>query len=180
MINRAIEQVYHKEEFAPGETLVSVSGYSGRGFEDVSLDVRAGEIVGLYGLIGAGRSEFVQTLFGRFPHSAGSVQWRGKPVRIRHEAEAIATGMALVPESRRDQGLCLNLGVGLNLNLTVYDRLTRAGLIDRRAEASAAERQIGDLRIVAAGRGRQGWNEFLGAARSARPRRQFAVVRKPK
>jgi ribose transport system ATP-binding protein len=153
MINRAIEQVYHKEEVAHGDTLLEVAGYSGRGFEDISLAVRSGEIVGLYGLIGAGRSEFVQTLFGRFPHSAGSVRWQGRPVTIRHEAQAIATGIALVPESRRDQGLCLNLGVGLNLNLTVYDRLSRALLIDRRAEGEAAERQMRDLRIVAAGRG---------------------------
>jgi ribose transport system ATP-binding protein len=153
MINRAIEQVYHKEEIAPGDTLLEVSGYSGRGFEDVSLEVRAGEIVGLYGLIGAGRSEFVQTLFGRFPHSAGSMRWEGRPVTIRHEAQAIATGIALVPESRRDQGLCLNLGVGLNLNLTVYDRLSRALLIDPRAEGEAAQKQMRDLRIVAAGRG---------------------------
>src|SRR5579875_1707092 len=75
MINRSIEQIYHKDEFTPGDTLVEVSGYSGRGFTDVSLAVRAGEIVGLYGLLGAGRSEFVQTLFGRFPHSAGTVRW---------------------------------------------------------------------------------------------------------
>ena len=155
MINRSIEQVYHKESFPPGATLVEVEQYSGRGFEGVSLDVRAGEIVGLYGLIGAGRSEFVQTLFGRFPSSSGTVKWAGKPIAIRHEAQAIAAGMALVPESRRDQGLCLNLGVGLNLNLTIYERLTRTGLIDRRAEVSAAQRQIAHLRIVAAGRGVQ-------------------------
>jgi ribose transport system ATP-binding protein len=114
--------------------------------------VNRGQIVGLYGLIGAGRSEFVQTLFGRFPHSAGSVLWEGKPAEIRHEPAAIARGIALVPESRRDQGLCLNLAVSTNLNLTIYDRLTRGLTISASAAAEAADRQIRGLRIVTASR----------------------------
>ncbi len=153
MIARSIEQIYHKDPVLIGADLLEVQGLSGQGFRDVSLTVRRGEIVGLYGLIGAGRSEFVQTLFGRFPRSAGSVRWEGRTVVVRHEADAIALGMALVPESRRDQGLCLNLGVGTNLNLTIYDRLTRGFTINRAAEAARADRQISDLRIVTASRG---------------------------
>ncbi|TIV90522.1 MAG: sugar ABC transporter ATP-binding protein, partial [Mesorhizobium sp.] len=61
MINRSIEQIYHKEHFTPGATIVETKNLSGKGFENVSVTVRAGEIVGLYGLIGAGRSEFVTT-----------------------------------------------------------------------------------------------------------------------
>ncbi len=153
MSNRTIEQIYHKETIPFGATLVEVEGLSGRGFEDVSLSVRSGEIIGLYGLIGAGRSEFVQTLFGRFPKTAGTISWQGKQVEIRNAGDAIARGIALVPESRRDQGLCLNLGVGLNLNLAIYERLSRWLTIDRAAEARSADRQIADLRIVAASRG---------------------------
>ncbi len=153
MINRSIEQIYHKETIPLGALLVEVERFTGPGFADISLAVRTGEIVGLYGLIGAGRSEFVQSLFGRFPHTAGDARWDGKPIEIRREPDAIAAGMALVPESRRDQGLCLNLGVGLNLNLTIYQRLTRALLIDPGAEAAHADRQIRDLRIVTASRG---------------------------
>jgi len=153
MSARTIEQIYHKEHFPPGDILLETRALSGRGFEEVSLTVRRGEIVGLYGLIGAGRSEFVQTVFGRFPSSGGEVFWQGKPVRIHNERDAIRRGMALVPESRRDQGLCLNLGVGTNLNLSIFDRLSRGPLIDQRRERVAAERQMADLRIVAAGRG---------------------------
>ncbi len=152
MIARSIEQIYHKDEVPFGPTLVETKGLSGRGFDDISIAVRRGEIVGLYGLIGAGRSEFVQSLFGRFRSTAGTVEWQGRPVHIRREAQAIALGMALVPESRRDQGLCLNLAVGTNLNLSIFDRLTRLGVIDRRAEARAAETQVSDLRIVTASR----------------------------
>jgi ribose transport system ATP-binding protein len=152
MINRSIEQIYHKIDIELGDTLLETRALSGRGFREVSLSVRAGEIVGLYGLIGAGRSEFVQTLFGRFPTSHGEILWQGRPVRIRREQDAIDLGIALTPESRRDQGLCLNLGVGTNLNLPIYERLTRGGLIDAGAEATAAEGQIKDLRIVTASR----------------------------
>ncbi len=150
MIARSIEQIYHKDPVTPGAELVATQGLSGQGFEDISIDVRRGEIVGLYGLIGAGRSEFVQALFGRHPHSAGSVRWEGRPVTINSPQRAIALGMALVPESRRDQGLCLNLGVSTNLNLAIFDRLTRALTIDGRAEARAADAQIGGLRILTA------------------------------
>jgi ribose transport system ATP-binding protein len=153
MSNRTIEQIYHKETIPFGATLVEVEGLSGRGFEDVSLSVRSGEVIGLYGLIGAGRSEFVQTLFGRFPKTAGTISWQNQPVEIRNAGDAIARGIALVPESRRDQGLCLNLGVGLNLNLAIYQRLSRWLTIDRAAEARSADRQIADLRIVTASRG---------------------------
>jgi ribose transport system ATP-binding protein len=148
MSNRSIEQIYHKERVPRGARLIETQGFTGKGFADISITVDRGEIVGLYGLIGAGRSEFVQSVFGRHRATAGRVLWQGEPVAIRHEKQAIARGIALVPESRRDQGLCLNLGVGLNLNLTIYDRLTRGLTISRSAEAAHADRQIGDLRIV--------------------------------
>jgi ribose transport system ATP-binding protein len=114
--------------------------------------VREGEVVGLYGLIGAGRSEFVQSLFGRFPKKGGQIFWNGKPVEVRKEKDAISLGIALVPESRRDQGLCLNLGVGLNLNLPIYQRLTKATVINPFAETAAADRQIRDVQIKTASR----------------------------
>ena len=152
MIARSIDQIYHKDTVPTGPELVSTEGLSGRGFSDISVQVHRGEIVGLYGLIGAGRSEFVQTLFGRFPRTAGVVRWAGEPVDLDSPRAAIARGMALVPESRRDQGLCLNLGVSTNLNLTIFDRLTRALVIDRGAAMRAADAQIGGLRIATASR----------------------------
>jgi ribose transport system ATP-binding protein len=152
MINRSIEQIYHKEEIAPGPVLLQTQSLSGRGFRDITLSVRAGEIVGLYGLIGAGRSEFVQTLFGRYKRSGGTILWRGQAVRMRNESEAIGHGLALLPESRRDQGLCLNQSVTTNINLAIYRRLSRMLLIDGAEEITQADRQISRLRIVAASR----------------------------
>ena len=152
MINRSLDQVHYKEHVAFGKEVLRVEGLSGPGFADVSLTVRQGEVVGLYGLIGAGRSETVQTIFGSYGRTAGRVFLDGEEVVIRNEADAIARGIALVPESRRDQGLCLNLAVGHNLNLPVFDRLTGGLTIKPFAERAAADRQIREMQIKAASR----------------------------
>src|SRR6202012_4593860 len=110
MINRSIDQVHYKEHMPFGQEILRTENLSGKGFQDISIRVRAGEVIGLYGLIGAGRSEFVQSVFGRFPKTHGHIFWDDHPVEIRKEKDAIGLGIALVPESRRDQGLCLNMG----------------------------------------------------------------------
>ncbi|MBV9652992.1 MAG: sugar ABC transporter ATP-binding protein, partial [Acetobacteraceae bacterium] len=140
MINRSIEQIFHKESVPPGAVILETRNLSGPGFHDISLTVHEGEIVGLYGLIGAGRSEFVQSVFGRFRATSGEILWSGKPVTIRSERDALDLGIALAPESRRDQGLALNMSVGFNLNLPILPRLSRGPLLSGSAEASHAER----------------------------------------
>ncbi|MBB3315190.1 ribose transport system ATP-binding protein [Rhizobium sp. BK181] len=146
MINRSIEQIYHKEEIPIGETIVDVRGLSGPGFENVSLSVKAGQIVGLYGLIGAGRSEFALGLYGR-EKTTGEIHWMGKKVDIKDERTAMELGIALAPESRRDQGLCLNLPIGLNINLPVFKRLSKGPVISHSEESQNADQQIRDLAI---------------------------------
>ena len=130
MINRSIDQVHYKETVPFGAEILRTENLSGKGFEEISVRVRTGEVIGLYGLIGAGRSEFVQSVFGRFPKTGGQIFWDGQPVEIRKEKDAIGLGIALVPESRRDQGLCLNMGVGFNINLPIYKRLTSGIIIN--------------------------------------------------
>ena len=147
MINRTLDQIYHKEQVPFGKLLLETKSLSGKGFSDISISVRAGEIVGLYGLIGAGRSEFALSVFGRNPKTSGSIEWQGKPVEIRNERTAIDLGIALAPESRRDQGLNLNLSIGLNINLPVYDKLTRGLIVDAGEERRRADEQIKNLGI---------------------------------
>ena len=147
MINRSIEQIYHKEDIPTGETILDVRGLTGPGFEEVTLSVKAGQIVGLYGLIGAGRSEFALGLYGRQPTSAGEIHWMGKRVDIKNERTAMELGIALAPESRRDQGLCLNLPIGLNINLPVFGRLSNGPVINHARESTNADKQIRDLSI---------------------------------
>ncbi|MEQ9180112.1 MAG: sugar ABC transporter ATP-binding protein [Nitratireductor sp.] len=157
MVARSLGEIHHKEDIPFGETLLSVEGLCGPGFSDVSLSVRRGEIVGLYGLIGAGRSEFVECVFGRRRRTAGQVTIGGRALKGVNEAEAIAAGIVLLPESRRDQGLCLNLDVGFNLTLPIFRRLSPRGLIDRRREAEAIGTQMRALDISAAGRQAPTW-----------------------
>ncbi len=103
-------------------------------------------------MIGAGRSEFVQAVFGRQRATSGQMRWLDQPYRPTREAHAIGRGIVLVPESRRDQGLCLNLGVSDNINLAIFDRLTRTLVIDPKAEDEHADKQIGNLRIATSSR----------------------------
>ena len=152
MINRTIEQIYHKDTVPIGATILATEGLSGQGFHDVSIEVREGEIVGLYGLIGAGRSEFVQSVFGRHPASGGRISWLGRDVSIRSERQAMDLGIALAPESRRDQGLCLGLGVGFNINLPIFNRLSVGPLINLGRESAARTSRSGDVQIKTASR----------------------------
>lgn len=153
MVARNIEEIHYKEHIPRGAPLLEVATLSGPGFHDVSLTVHAGEVVGLYGLVGAGRSEFVHCVFGRTRRTGGHIRFKGTDLTVHHERDAIERGIALVPESRRDQGLCLNLAVGFNLNLPVFNRISPAGLVDVAAERRGAAKQMQDLRIVAASQG---------------------------
>ena len=152
MIARSIEQIHYKETIPFGTEILRTEKLTGKGFEDVSVRVRTGEVIGLYGLIGAGRSEFVQSVFGRLPQVRRADFLERSAGRHPPEKDAISRGIALVPESRRDQGLCLNLGVGLNINLPIYKRLTKGFVIDNRAETAAADRQIREVQIKTASR----------------------------
>jgi ribose transport system ATP-binding protein len=116
--------------------------------DGVSFDVAAGEVLGLAGLMGAGRSEVFETLFGaRASASGGRVAIDGEPVAIRSPAEAKQAGLALVTEDRKRDGLVLEAGVDFNLSLPVMRRLAAAFLVSRRAERDLAGRQIRSLGI---------------------------------
>ena len=156
MINRQIDQIYIKDTVPIGATILETEKLSGPGFQDVSIQVREGEIVGLYGLIGAGRSEFVQSVFGRHPATGGRIVWRGQDVSIRSERQAMDLGIALSPESRSDQGLCLSLGVGLNINLPIFKLLSVGPLINlatRSRGRGQADPRCPDQDVVTRGAG---------------------------
>jgi rhamnose transport system ATP-binding protein len=114
---------------------------------DASLEVRAGEIVGLAGLIGSGRSELAQAIFGVMPAEAGSIEVDGRPVKIHSPEEAIALGIAYVPEDRQRQGLVTAMTVAQNISLTRIWELVRGPFLDFRAEETLADEFIGSLRI---------------------------------
>jgi len=99
-------------------------------FHDISFEVAKGEILGLYGLVGAGRSEIVETIFGARKATSGSIRINDKLVTINSTVDAVRAGIALVPENRKTQGLILEASCKENLNLTVLDSLKKGGVVD--------------------------------------------------
>ncbi|NKI40292.1 sugar ABC transporter ATP-binding protein [Streptomyces physcomitrii] len=121
--------------------LLHVEGLSRQGaFQDVSFEVRAGEVVGLAGLVGAGRTEVVRALFGADPYEEGSVRVAGVPLPRHDIRAAMAAGLGLVPEDRKGQGLLPGASVADNLGLVTLRTATRAGFVDRGAQRTAAAR----------------------------------------
>jgi rhamnose transport system ATP-binding protein len=139
MVGRDLDTFYPKADVAPGEVRLSVRNLTRDGvFKNVSFDVRAGEIVALAGLVGAGRSEVARAIFGIDPVDAGEVHIAGKPLQLGRPQAAVHAGLALVPEDRRAQGLALELSIARNASLTVLGRLVKHGLISSRSENSLA------------------------------------------
>ena len=114
---------------------------------DASLTLRAGEIVGLAGLIGSGRSELAQAIFGSAPAESGALEVNGKAVTVRRPEDAIALGIGYVPEDRQRQGLVTAMSVGQNVGLTRLRALSRGPFLDFAAENRLAEDYVGKLRI---------------------------------
>jgi len=118
---------------------------------EVSLEVRPGELVALAGLVGAGRTELLETLFGLRTRVAGTMEVAGATQDFDGPRAATAAGLALVPEDRKSQGLLLEENLRVNVALATLDRRTRRGLIDQGAEADLARRQIADLGVRTTG-----------------------------
>jgi ribose transport system ATP-binding protein len=113
----------------------------------IDLDAHGGEILGIAGLVGSGRSELAQALFGVVPRVSGALALDGRELKIRNPADAIAAGIYLAPEDRRQTGLIMSMTVCENITLPELSRRARAGLIRRAREASDADAQIRSLRI---------------------------------
>lgn len=139
MVGRAVGELYPKTPAPLGDVVLQVDGLGLAGtFHDIGFTVRAGEIVGLAGLVGAGRSEIARAVFGVDGYTSGSVRMLGRPVRPRDPRAAIRAGMAFVPEDRRRQGLVTDGSVARNVSGVIRGGLTRAGLLTTRAESRAA------------------------------------------
>lgn len=145
MVGREVGELFPKTPATIGDTVLEVRGLSRAGvFHDIDLEVRAGEIVGLAGLVGAGRSEVARAVFGVDAYDAGSVAVSGKPVRAKDPRAAIRAGMAFIPEDRRKQGLVIDSSVARNVAGAIRRGIARAGLIttsmENRATAPWASR----------------------------------------
>ncbi|MFK3982216.1 sugar ABC transporter ATP-binding protein [Micromonospora sp. NPDC050397] len=149
MAGRRLTQIYPDRRAEPGPPLLTVTGLGRPGeFTNVSFTLRAGEIVGLFGLVGSGRSELARCVFGAEPAATGQVRVADGGGDFRSPAEAIAAGLALVTEDRKRTGLVLGLTVRDNIGLTTLRRGTRLGLIDRARQRADVTTMVDRLGIA--------------------------------
>ena len=141
MVGRELGELYPKEPAELDEVVLEAANLEdGRELKGVDLKLHRGEILGVAGLVGAGRTALAETLFGIHPATKGEIRVNGKPVKIKSPAEAIRAGMGFVPEDRKQQGLFLNMAVRDNIVMSAMDKITRWGVINfRRADRISNE-----------------------------------------
>jgi ribose transport system ATP-binding protein len=148
MVGRSLNDLYVHEEVEPGATALEVHNLTnGHGIGPASLTLKRGEIVGLAGLIGAGRTELARLIFGADHVSRGEIRVDGKPVKIKHPIDAIRIGIGLVPESRKEQGLFLQMAIQENITINAMPTLSIAGFLDAHRLRRSAQKQVDDLSI---------------------------------
>ncbi|MFK4769293.1 xylose ABC transporter ATP-binding protein [Rhizobium sp. ZW T2_16] len=159
MVGREMKNLYPKEEHAIGEVVLEAHNVScwdvtnpdRKVVDDVSFQIRRGEILGIAGLVGAGRTELVSTLFGAYAGShKGSVHLDGREITIRSPRDAVKAGICMVPEDRKRSGILPIIGVGHNMTISVLNRFAAFGLIDEHEELAQIQAEILRLKIKTA------------------------------
>ncbi|MCM3905094.1 MAG: sugar ABC transporter ATP-binding protein [Pyrinomonadaceae bacterium] len=140
MVGRELSAVFPKREVEFGEVVLELRavGCRSNGLADINLSVRAGEIVGLAGLVGAGRTELARTVFGLDPADSGEIRLRDRAVHINGPTQAIGSGIAYLPEDRRRHGVIMDMSISANITLAALKRLTRWGAFDFDRERTIA------------------------------------------
>jgi ribose transport system ATP-binding protein len=148
MAGRELKEIFPRRNAKIGETLISVKHISRPPkFEDVSFEARAGEVVGIAGLAGAGRTELVEAIFGATPATSGEILLKGEKINTTHPHQAVSRGLSLLTEDRKRTGLCLNLPLATNITLANIRALIKAGWLQRGTELAVANRFIQKLSI---------------------------------
>ena len=148
MVGREMTAIYQREPLPPGEELLRVEHLTREPvLHDVSLSLHAGEIVGMAGLIGAGRTELCRAIFGLDPVTSGQVFLSGKPAHIHSPREAVRAGVALIPEDRQNTGLATGLSIGYNITLADLNRISPMGILKLDRERRIANDYAQRLRI---------------------------------
>lgn len=148
MVGRELTQEFPKETFATGDERLRIENLTRKGgFENVSFSLRTGEIVGLTGLVGAGRTEVARAIFGADKIDGGRIYLNGAPITVRSPQDAIRQGIGLLTEDRKNQGLVLGMTVRENTTLANLRELVKAGFINRRAERQVTEKYVKELQI---------------------------------
>lgn len=143
MVGRKVEDIYNISHPQQGEVALQVENLSCNGqFSNVNFTVRRGEILGFFGLVGAGRTEVMKTLYGVNKPSSGKILVSGKEVHPASAAQAMHYGIGLIPEDRAKEGVALDLDIKVNINLNSYDMISTGGIINIKKEANRAEKYV--------------------------------------
>lgn len=152
MVGRELSERFPRGESTPGEVVLQVRQLTRAGvFTDVSFAVHHGEILGVAGLVGAGRTEVARVLFGLERATSGSISLNGRQVTIRSPQQAMEHGIAYVPEDRHLQGLVMTFHIAANITLPILRQISHLGLLNPRQEQQVADRYFSRLRIRATG-----------------------------
>lgn len=147
MVGRSLGEVMKRSRHATAETVLKVTGLTSDRVANINISVHRGEVVGLAGLIGAGRTELGKTIFGAFPHDKGEIEVEGRRYRIRKPQDAVDAGIAYTPEERKADALFPDLSVGENATLAILRKITRFRLVQRRREQAIAGDYVRRLRV---------------------------------
>ena len=148
MVGRELKNLFPKEETEIGEVILSVKNLSrSRYFQDVSFDLRKGEILGFAGLVGSGRTEIMESIFGVYPAEKGEIFVKGKKINFENPQEAIKEGFAFLTEDRKKNGLFLVLSVSQNIEIINIDSYIKNFIIDEKLAIEDIQNQIQNLRV---------------------------------
>lgn len=151
MVGRTLSQTYPKRNCKTDEVVLEARNLSGNGVKNISFQLHKGEILGLGGLIGAGRTELCEMIFGYYPIQSGELYLHGQMINPSSPSDAVKKGIALVPEDRKKHGIIGGMTVLDNLTLSTIGKLTRNAAIDRKAQRKYAQDQVDALGIKTPG-----------------------------
>ena len=148
MVGRPLQDIFPRRVAKPGRQLLSLHGLGRAGsFEDVSFAVAEGEIVGLYGLVGSGRTEVARCIFGADRSGTGDVRVEGRAFRPLSPRDALRAGIAMLTEDRIGDGLVLSLSIRDNVSLASFSAMSRRGLLDRRRQSALVQEKVRELDV---------------------------------
>jgi ribose transport system ATP-binding protein len=148
MVGRALSEIYPKREAKARPTVLAVEKLSREGsFHNISFTLGRGEIVGFFGLVGSGRTQLVRAIFGAEPATSGEVRLENRVLRLKSPSDALRSGIALLTEDRKRDGLVLSCSMGDNISLASLDRISRWGILNMRRRNEGVQQKIQDLNI---------------------------------
>ena len=147
MVGRSIEEMYYKKEVEIGPELLRVENLSGKRFRNIEINVRAGEILGVFGLVGSGRTEIARAIYGADRFDEGKIVVNGQEILVKRPKDSLNSGLGYLPEDRKNQGIFSQQDVEFNINVINLDKVMRAGIIDYSKAYQQAQDYVDKLSI---------------------------------